>query len=61
MSSRTQRRALITGGASGFGLATARALLEQGSQVAIGDVNTGQLGGHHRLRSAGRNPRGELG
>ena len=43
MSSKTPRRALITGGASGFGLATARALLEQGSQVAIGDVNTDQL------------------
>ena len=43
MSPKMPRRALITGGASGFGLATARALLEQGSQVAIGDVNTDQL------------------
>ena len=43
MSPKTPRRALITGGASGFGLATAKALLEQGSQVAIGDVNTDQL------------------
>ena len=37
------RRALITGGANGFGLATARALLAQEAQVAIGDINTDQL------------------
>jgi NAD(P)-dependent dehydrogenase (short-subunit alcohol dehydrogenase family) len=34
------RRALVTGGASGFGLAIARALLAQTAHVAIGDVNT---------------------
>lgn len=39
----TSRRALITGGANGFGLATARMLLDQGSQVAIGDVDKQQL------------------
>ena len=42
-SGHTPRRALITGGANGFGLATARALLERGGQVAIGDVDTAQL------------------
>ena len=34
------RRALITGGASGFGLAISKALLAQGAQVAIGDIDT---------------------
>ena len=37
------RRALITGGANGFGLAAARILISQGSQVAIGDVDEKQL------------------
>ena len=37
------RRALVTGGASGFGLGVARALLEQGASVAIGDVHRGRL------------------
>ena len=37
------RKALITGGANGFGLATARSLLAQGAQVAIGDVDKPQL------------------
>jgi NAD(P)-dependent dehydrogenase (short-subunit alcohol dehydrogenase family) len=37
------RRALITGGASGFGLAIAQALLTQGAQVAIGDSHPGRL------------------
>jgi meso-butanediol dehydrogenase/(S,S)-butanediol dehydrogenase/diacetyl reductase len=37
------RCALVTGGASGFGLAIARAMLDQGARVAIGDVHAGRL------------------
>ncbi len=37
------RCALITGGASGFGFATAHALLDQGARAAIGDVDEGKL------------------
>ncbi len=37
------RRTLITGGASGFGLGVARALLKQGASVAIGDNHAGRL------------------
>jgi NAD(P)-dependent dehydrogenase (short-subunit alcohol dehydrogenase family) len=37
------RRALITGGASGFGLAIAEALLAQGASVALGDVDEQRL------------------
>jgi NAD(P)-dependent dehydrogenase (short-subunit alcohol dehydrogenase family) len=33
------RRVLVTGGASGFGLATATALADRGATVAIGDVD----------------------
>jgi meso-butanediol dehydrogenase/(S,S)-butanediol dehydrogenase/diacetyl reductase len=33
------RRVLVTGGASGFGLATARALIDQGATVVIADVD----------------------
>jgi NAD(P)-dependent dehydrogenase (short-subunit alcohol dehydrogenase family) len=37
------RRVLITGGASGFGLAIAGALLAQGASVALGDVDEQRL------------------
>ena len=41
--SRSPRRALISGGASGFGWAIAQALLAQGAWVAIGDNHPGRL------------------
>jgi meso-butanediol dehydrogenase/(S,S)-butanediol dehydrogenase/diacetyl reductase len=37
------RRALVTGGASGFGLATARALADREAEVVIADVDRGML------------------
>ena len=37
------RRALVTGGASGFGFETTRVLLDQGAQVAIGDIDESKL------------------
>ncbi len=42
-SNEAARKALISGGANGFGLAVARRLLAQGAQVAIGDVDRPQL------------------
>src|SRR5215212_2252439 len=36
-------RIMITGGASGFGLACAKALLEQGARVAVCDINQAEL------------------
>ena len=38
-----QRRVLITGGASGFGLAIAEVLLAQRARIAIGDINSERL------------------
>jgi len=47
------RRALVTGGASGFGLAIAQSLRTHGSQVAIGDLNAKSLGeAQHVLRGS---------
>ncbi|MCY4375812.1 MAG: SDR family NAD(P)-dependent oxidoreductase [Spirochaetaceae bacterium] len=40
---RPPRRALISGGANGFGLATAAALLQRGDRVTIGDIDRRQL------------------
>lgn len=40
---RSRRRVLITGGASGFGLAIAQMLLAQRARVAIGDINAERL------------------
>jgi len=37
------RRALVTGGASGFGLAIAQALLAKAAHVAVGDVDSRRL------------------
>jgi meso-butanediol dehydrogenase/(S,S)-butanediol dehydrogenase/diacetyl reductase len=42
-SAEPSRRALITGGANGFGLGIAQALLAQGALVAIGDIQSDRL------------------
>src|SRR4051812_12304278 len=43
MESQSERRALITGGASGIGYAVAEALLSSGARVAIADVDSSLL------------------
>lgn len=43
MNQEQPRRALITGGANGFGLAIANTLLGQGARVAIGDIDPNKL------------------
>ena len=48
------RRALITGGASGFGLAIAEALLASGAQVAIGDIDRERLQDAERELDSGK-------
>ena len=52
--SERSRRALITGGASGFGLATAQALLDKGAQVAIADLNRDKLDEAERILDSER-------
>ena len=47
------RRALITGGASGFGLAIAEALLGRGAVVAIGDIDRDRLQAAERDLNSG--------
>jgi NAD(P)-dependent dehydrogenase (short-subunit alcohol dehydrogenase family) len=46
------RRVLVTGGASGFGLGTAKALADHGARVVISDVDDSRLG-----EAAGQDPR----
>src|SRR5437899_5837940 len=47
------RRALVTGGASGFGLAIAQALLAKAAHVAVGDVDSRRLQeAQHTLRGS---------
>ena len=48
--------AVITGGASGLGRATAEALIEQGAKIAIFDLNE-KLGAANGRGLGGRHPR----
>jgi len=50
--------ALVTGAASGIGLAPARAFTEAGAAVALSDIDENAVGsGGERLRSPGHNAR----
>ena len=40
---RSPRLALVTGGASEFGLGVAKAIIDQGGRVAIGDIHSEKL------------------
>lgn len=53
------RTALITGGAGGLGLATARALAREGMRVALWDLDSARVGAAaETLRAEGREARG---
>src|SRR5262245_15424418 len=49
---RRARSAIVTGGGSGIGLATARALLEAGLEVAILDLRAGEEAAGLQARAA---------
>src|SRR4051812_26427749 len=54
MTDQAARRVLVTGGASGLGYGVAEALLRQGAQVLIGDIDQAAL---DHARASLSNPR----
>ena len=48
----TQEAVLVTGGASGIGLAVVRGLLDAGRRVLVADLSQGAAGRHGRYRAA---------